>query len=184
MSHVGIGNTFLTKDLTNCSVSTRQFSFNWLSPFDQKNGIKSNILSDFLNCQQSASAHSSVDVACSSLPGSGKPDMISSFHGSSINVKRIKWLIHQLFHQETNWIGQRNGSQGGEIYWKSDDKGHLVEKVNWFMQWFQTERMWCGEEWVMRRKLAVHLKPIITCAVDNLVCKMKFSVQRNSSLFL
>lgn len=31
--------------------------------------------------------------------------------------------------------------------------------------------MWYGAEWVMRTDFAVHLKPIISCAVDTLVRK-------------
>lgn len=36
----------------------------------------------------------------------------------------------------------------------------------------------------MSTEAAVHLKPIIASVVDNLVCKMKFSAQQNSSLVL
>lgn len=42
--------------------------------------------------------------------------------------------------------------------------------------------MWRGVEWVMKANTAAHLKPIISCAVDKLVWKRKFSRQGNSSL--
>lgn len=45
----------------------------------------------------------------------------------SVNAKRMRWRIHQEKYQ----ISQGDGSQDGEIDWKSDDKSlkaHLVEK--------------------------------------------------------
>lgn len=99
-----------------------------------------------------------------------------SFHGMSVNAKRMRWRIHHCFHQETNQISRGDGSQGGEADWKSDDKGpkvHLVEKWIDLCSDFRVKGGGVGRTgWWVRRLLSISnpsllLRLIILCVKWN-----------------